>query len=410
MGKLYERPNSSCVMWYSWWGCRRNLKLITLGNERVKALIVGHYSTLSLMPGRVPDWLTHQQAGRSPLTQPARARTWSAGHPRDRLRDNPYKLRPLRFPLSASHFFFFCLVRRKGWRSQLWCWSVCYSCAQRNIGGRPDWGLSSRAFSPTPDSRSNSCNQRTWRHWCNRCTVGSPYTADSAAEESARNSGHQARIASWEDQRVYSCFPDTWHICSLAVGDWAPNSAASPTRNTMSQATPVRRWSSSISAWRPGEWCSSIPARTWTLSSHLRLLRRSLWVGRPTGKHSLHWTSRSRWPPRRTTRCHFRAVCGDVCWATFLGIAGNLTTLWNMSSRPKRWFVCHRWRRPRREHKVPVSEEGVRTQKPSPAPRQREITPYSCDWSSRSSECIVELITFFMSHTVHIGHFIHTAR
>ena len=33
----YEKPSSSyCVMWYIWWGCRRNLTLITLGSERVK--------------------------------------------------------------------------------------------------------------------------------------------------------------------------------------------------------------------------------------------------------------------------------------------------------------------------------------------------------------------------------------
>ena len=28
--------HSYCVMWYYWWGCRGNLKLITLGNERIK--------------------------------------------------------------------------------------------------------------------------------------------------------------------------------------------------------------------------------------------------------------------------------------------------------------------------------------------------------------------------------------
>ena len=33
----HEMPSSSyCVMSYFWWGCRRNLKLITLGSERVK--------------------------------------------------------------------------------------------------------------------------------------------------------------------------------------------------------------------------------------------------------------------------------------------------------------------------------------------------------------------------------------
>ena len=30
----YEKPSSSyCVMWYFWWGCRRNLTLITLGSD-----------------------------------------------------------------------------------------------------------------------------------------------------------------------------------------------------------------------------------------------------------------------------------------------------------------------------------------------------------------------------------------
>ena len=33
----YEKPCSPyCVMYYFWWGCRRNLTLITLGSERVK--------------------------------------------------------------------------------------------------------------------------------------------------------------------------------------------------------------------------------------------------------------------------------------------------------------------------------------------------------------------------------------
>ena len=32
----YEKSNSSyCMMLYFWWGCRRNLNLITLGSERV---------------------------------------------------------------------------------------------------------------------------------------------------------------------------------------------------------------------------------------------------------------------------------------------------------------------------------------------------------------------------------------
>ena len=34
----YEKPSSSyCVMSYIWWGCRRNLKLITLGSESVNS-------------------------------------------------------------------------------------------------------------------------------------------------------------------------------------------------------------------------------------------------------------------------------------------------------------------------------------------------------------------------------------
>ena len=36
----YEKPSSPyCAMLYLWWGCRRNLKLVTLGSERVN---VGH--------------------------------------------------------------------------------------------------------------------------------------------------------------------------------------------------------------------------------------------------------------------------------------------------------------------------------------------------------------------------------
>ena len=35
--KSYEKPSSLyCVMLHSWWGCRKNLTLITLGSERVK--------------------------------------------------------------------------------------------------------------------------------------------------------------------------------------------------------------------------------------------------------------------------------------------------------------------------------------------------------------------------------------
>ena len=34
----YEKPSSPyCVMYYYWWGCRRNLTLITLGSERVNS-------------------------------------------------------------------------------------------------------------------------------------------------------------------------------------------------------------------------------------------------------------------------------------------------------------------------------------------------------------------------------------
>ena len=37
LSKLYEKPSSSyCVLQYLWWSCRGNLKLITLGSERVK--------------------------------------------------------------------------------------------------------------------------------------------------------------------------------------------------------------------------------------------------------------------------------------------------------------------------------------------------------------------------------------
>ena len=41
--KLYEKPTSSyCVMYFFWWGCRGNLRLIALGGGRVE---MGNQST-----------------------------------------------------------------------------------------------------------------------------------------------------------------------------------------------------------------------------------------------------------------------------------------------------------------------------------------------------------------------------
>ena len=54
----YEKPSSSyCVMWYFWWGCRRNRALVTLGNERVNVyFLVNRWK----VPLWYDLWLQHQ--------------------------------------------------------------------------------------------------------------------------------------------------------------------------------------------------------------------------------------------------------------------------------------------------------------------------------------------------------------
>ena len=71
LGKVkYEKSSSSyCVMWGFWWGCRGNLKLITLLSERVK------------VPGSISSYggendMTIMGIFRRKTTLPLPCRTW----------------------------------------------------------------------------------------------------------------------------------------------------------------------------------------------------------------------------------------------------------------------------------------------------------------------------------------------
>ena len=60
----YDKPSSSyCIMWYSWWGCRGNLTLITLRSERVKytycllACFTTNFHSCTNLPGCHKNWV-----------------------------------------------------------------------------------------------------------------------------------------------------------------------------------------------------------------------------------------------------------------------------------------------------------------------------------------------------------------
>ena len=117
----YEKPSSSyCVMWCYWWGCRRNLNLITLESKRVNLWPLWIWA-ISLPAGSTVmtySWLQATPDGRTRNKLPAPVEDSSASlHPAE-----PWRRRGASCCARRSSWFG-CRQRRSHTTSRSGCWS-----------------------------------------------------------------------------------------------------------------------------------------------------------------------------------------------------------------------------------------------------------------------------------------------